>query len=93
MIGVVVRELTYLKVLQPIMEEFAKLGVKYVLYHFDAPRYDKEYNRATLDRLKRSSNTIVEKARKVKAFHNDAHLLEQLKHDKISKLVMSILVN
>lgn len=87
MIGVVVRELTYLKVLQPIVEELARIGVSYVLYHFDAPRGDKEYNRATAIGIKKSSSIVIEKAIKVKAFKNDKELLNQLLHDKISKLV------
>ena len=36
LIAVVVRELTYLKILQPIMEEFAHIGAQYVLYYFDS---------------------------------------------------------
>lgn len=87
MIGVVVRELTFLKVLHPIMEELHKAGVPYVLYHFDAPRGDKEYNRATLAKLKKSSPKIVANAAKVKAFGNDSQLRKQLVHDKITKLV------
>ena len=87
MIGVVVRELTFLKVLQPIMQELHKSGAKYVLYHFDAPRGAKEYNRATLAKLKKSSSQAVSNAHKVKAFASDAQLLKQLIHDKVTKLV------
>lgn len=87
MIAIVVRELTYLKILHPIMEELHEAGVPYILYHFDAPRGDKEYNRATLKKLKLSSPNVVNNAFKVKAFGNDAHLKKQLAHDKITKLV------
>lgn len=87
MIGVVIRELTYLKILQPIAEEFARIGMPYILYHFDAPRGDKEYNRATSAGIKKSSSIIIEKANKVKAFKDDKELLNQLLHDKINKLV------
>ena len=87
MIGIVVRELTFLKVLHPIMEELHQAKVPYVLYHFDAPRGDKEYNRATLAKLKLSSPTVVSNAAKVKAFANDGQLRKQFVHDKITKLV------
>jgi len=87
MIGVVVRELTFLKVLHPIMEELHRTGAPYVLYHFDAPRGSKEYNRASLAKLKLSSPGVVANAAKVKAFGNDNQLLKQLVHDKITKLV------
>lgn len=87
MIGVVVRELTFLKVLHPIMEELHKAGAPYVLYHFDAPRGDKEYNRATLAKLKLSSPEVVARAIKVKAFGSDSQLRKQFIHDKITKLV------
>src|SRR5574337_1689748 len=86
-VGVVVREITYLKVLQPIMDEFIKLNVPYILYHFDAPRGLKEYNRASLINIKKSSNTIIEKASRVRAFSNDNVLLNQMLGDKITKLV------
>ncbi len=87
MIGFVVRELTFLKVLYPIIKEFIRNGVPYILYHMDCDRGYKNYNRATLINLKKSSETIVSKATKVKAFTNDKQLLAQLIHDKITKLV------
>lgn len=86
-IAVVVRELTYLKILQPIMYEFHLLGIPYILYHMDCDRGYKNYNRATLKGIKKSSNSIINNARKVKAFTNDKHLLTQLIHDKITKMV------
>lgn len=86
-IGVVVREITYLKVLQPIMDEFIKLNIPYILYHFDAPRSEKEYNRASLINIKKSSSIIAERAFKVRAFNNDNALLNQIVSDKITKLV------
>lgn len=86
-IGIVVRELTYLKVLQPIMEELANINVSYNLYHFDAPISQKEYNRATRERIQLSSKSIMPSAKKVKSFTNDNQLLNQLIHDKITKLV------
>lgn len=87
MIGVVVRELTYLKILAPIMRELRNLGQPYVLYHFDAPRGDKEYNRATRPKMIKAAPEATNGAVKIKAFANDTHLLQQLVHDKITKLV------
>lgn len=69
------------------MEELARIGVPYILYLYDAPRGEKEYNRATLDGVKKSSELIVARARKIKSFDNDDTLLKQLRHDRIKKLV------
>ena len=87
MIGVVVRELTYLKALEPIMNHLYDQGAKYILYHFDAPRGDKEYNRATIAKLKKASGRAVKNAINIKAFANDKQLLQMLIKDKVSKLV------
>lgn len=87
MIGVVVRELTYLKILQPIMDELHNVGVPYALYLFDAPRGDKEYNRASLNNVRKSSEAIIKNANQVKAFSSDKQLQQQLVQDKITKLV------
>jgi len=87
MIGVVVREKTYLKVLQPIMEELYNVGEPYILYHYDTHRGDKEYDRASLPNLIKAAPHIIKRAHRVKAFPNDAHLQKQLVHDKITKLV------
>lgn len=87
MIGVVIREVTYLKVLQPIMDELHNAGASYILYHFDAHRGDKEYNRASLVNIRKSSISIVQNATKVKAFSSDKQLQKQLVHDNITKLV------
>ena len=87
MIGVVVRELTYLKALEPIMNSLHDSGAKYIVYHFDAPRGDKEYNRATLPKLKIASKQAVQNASGIKSFANDKQLLQMLIKDKINKLV------
>lgn len=87
MIGVVVRELTFLKVLHPIMEELRRASAPYTLYHFDAPRGDKEYNRATLNAIKKSSPTVVKHASQIKPFSSDVQLKKQLLQDKVKKLV------
>lgn len=87
MIAVVVRELTYLKILAPIMQQLHAQGAEYVLYHFDAPRGDKEYNRATLPKLKIAHHASVQNAKKVVPFANDKQLLSKMIADKITKLV------
>ena len=58
-VAFVIREITYLKILQPIIEEFSKLNIPYNIYHFDAPRGQKEYNRATLENIKKSSKNSL----------------------------------
>src|SRR3990172_4903623 len=87
MIGIVVRELTYLKILQPIMDELRQANTSYVLYHFDAHRGDKEYNRASLANISKSSESIIKNAAKVKAFKDDKQLQQMLIHDQTTKLV------
>jgi hypothetical protein len=87
MIGITVRELTYLKILQPIMDELHQANTPYVLYHFDAHRGDKEYNRASLANIGKSSESIIKNAAKVKAFKDDKQLQQMLVHDQITKLV------
>jgi len=87
MIGVVVRELTYLKALAPIMQQLHTQSASYNLYHFDAPRGDKEYNRATLSKLKKAHPASVQHAKQIRAFANDNQLLSQLIQDKVTKLV------
>lgn len=87
MIAVVIRECTYLKVLHPIMEEFNKMGQKYVVYHWDAPRGQKEYNRASLKNIMASSGDVLKGAKKIKAFTSDKQLLKMFQHDGIKKLV------
>jgi len=87
MIGVVIRDLPYLKLLHPICEQFVVLGKPYTLYHWDAPRGSKEYNRASLKNINKSSPGVVSGAARVKAFSNDKQLFKQLEADKIDKLV------
>lgn len=86
-IAVVCRDLPYMKLLHPICEYFNLLGVPYILYHWDAPRGDKEYNRASLNNLNKSSPEVVKGATKVRSFSNDEQMLAQMKKDKINKIV------
>ena len=87
MIGVVIRDLPYLKLLHPICEQLQILGVPYVIYHWDVPRGSKEYNRASLTKITKSSPGVIKGAKKVRAFAKDKQLLNQLKEDKITKLL------
>lgn len=87
MIGVVIRDLPYLKLLHPICEQFKERNVPYIIYHWDASRGLKEYNRASLSNLNKSSPDVIRSAKKVKPFSNDKQLLQQLAHDNITKMV------
>ena len=87
MIAIVIRECSYLKALAPIIHHLHECGVEYVLYHFDAPRGDKEYNRATLPKLNKAFPEVSKHVNKVRAFANDKALLQMLGQDKITKLV------
>ena len=87
MISVVVREMPYLKVLHQICVEMASRGIKYNLYLYDAPRGSKEYARASVDNVRKSSPAVLDKASKVVRFANDDQLMKQLLSDKIRKMV------
>lgn len=87
MISIVVRDLPYLKLLHPICLELQRLQVPYIIYHMDIDRGEKNYNRASLTNMNKSSPQVVSGAKKVKAFFSDEHLLKQLAHDRITKLV------
>jgi hypothetical protein len=87
MIGIVVRELTYLKILQPIMLELHRVGQKYILYHYDVHRGMKEYNRATRPKMEQSSKEMIVNAVGVKAFRGEKDLRKHLIQDKIKKMV------
>lgn len=86
-IGIVVRELSYLKVLGPVMHQLHEQGQEYILFHWDVPRGNKEYNRATVPKLKLADPQSVKWAKKVKAFTSDPQLIKQLVHDKVTKMV------
>jgi hypothetical protein len=87
MIGIVIREMPYLKILDPIMNELHVRGQKYVLYFMDSHKGEKEYARPTIKRLIKSSEKSVLGASKTKSFSNDWQLLNQFAHDKITKVV------
>lgn len=87
MIGIVVRDLPYLKLLHPICEQFIEMKVPYIIYHMDCYRGEKQYNNASLSNIQRSSEGAVSGAKKVKKFSTDTQLLKQLAHDRVKKLV------
>lgn len=87
MIGFVIRDLPYLKLLCPIILEMKNRGIQYIIFHYDAPRGDKEYNRASLSNIKKSSLQVLDGAKKIKAFSSEGQLLKQISHDKITKLI------
>lgn len=53
----------------------------------DIPRGSKEYNRASLKSIQKSSEDIVKAARYIRAFKSNDDLLKQMVRDKIKKLV------
>lgn len=87
MIAIVIRDIPYLKILQPIIEELINKEIPYYLYHYDAHRGEKEYLRASKSNLEKSLKIITTKAKKVVAFNSDKQLIEYLTRDKIKKLV------
>lgn len=87
MIAVVIREMTYLKVLTPIILEFIQKNIPYAFYYMDSNKGDKEYLRPTLERLKKNNSILIDKSRVLRSFSNDEQLKKQLVRDKITKLV------
>lgn len=86
MIGIVVKELPFLKLLTPIMDELYNRGVPYILYYMDVAKPNKEYARPTIPRLSINSK-IVSHAKKVQAFTSDSQLFGRLVGDKITKII------
>lgn len=87
MIGIVIRELTFLKVMTPIIRELHKLGNEYILFHMLSPRPGKDYVCPKLERIIKSARDIVENAQKVISFTNDDQLMKQLIANKVDKFV------
>ena len=84
MIGFVVRELTYLKVLQPLIQEAVKCDCEYIVYYMDCPHGAKEYNRPTAANM---SSTFDGLPVKLAPFSTDAELKCLLVKDRIDRLV------
>ena len=84
MIGFVIRELTYLKVLQPIIQEAIKRGCAYVVYYMDCPHGAKEYNRPTAVNMK---STFGGQAVRLIPFSTDSELKGLLLRDRVDRFV------
>lgn len=87
MFAFVIKDLPYLKTLQPIIEVLADKHVPYVLFCWDVFREKKEYNRASVANIRKSSEKIIIKAFKTTTYNNDQQLLQLLKEHKITILV------
>ena len=87
MIGISVRDLAYLKTLQPIMLELQARKVDYILYYMDIPRGSKEYNRASLNSIKKSSAKIISGAKLIRSFNSNNDLFNKLVLDGIKKFI------
>lgn len=86
MIGIIVKELPFLKLLTPIMDELHNRGIHYILYYMDIAKPNKEYARPTIQRLKLNGK-IVEHANKIQPFTDDQQLFSRLVGDKITKII------
>ena len=86
MIGVVVRGMSTLKILQPIMLELYKDKQQYImLYCTDAPK--KKFNDSSLENIKESSRAIVKNATKCIPYSNTVGLMTIVKKHNIKKFV------
>jgi len=87
MIGIIVRGLTFLKVLAPIMLELKALGKDYIIFYHDASHGAKEYDRPTLVRLQEAHAASAKQAKKLVPFSNDGKLVSLLVANKVKKIV------
>ena len=87
MIAIDIREITSLKLLQPICLYFLKKKIPYIITHYDVSRGEKEYNRATVKKINKSSNAMVAGAKKILAYGNDSGLIKIIKNNGIKKFV------
>ena len=87
MIAIDIREITSLKLIQPICLYFAKNNIPYIITHYDAPRGEKEYNRATAAKIKKSSNIIISKAKKVCPYNDNKKLFNIIEDNRVKKFV------
>lgn len=88
MIAVVIRDFAHLKIMHLIMKRFIRHKLPFIVIHYDVPRASKEYNRATLKRLKLSSGDIIDKAKKIIPYKNDQQLIDILVKNRCKKLVV-----
>lgn len=87
MIAIDIREITSLKLLQPICLYLLKNNVPYIITHYDADRGSKEYNRASLRNISKSSIAIVSGAKKILPYDNDGKLLKIIRNNRVGKFV------
>lgn len=85
MIGVSVRGLSGLKLLQPIIDELHKRGEKFIVYYYDVPRGAKEYDRASKTNIKKTISNFP--SLNSKSFKSNSDLINKLKADGVKKLL------
>jgi len=86
-VAIVIRDMPYLKLLYPICEQLSALGQKFTVYHWDHPRGDKEYIRATRGNILKSSPEILNMAERIIPFKTDVQLGSQLRAAGIEKMI------
>ena len=87
MIGIVIREISFLKVLTPIARELHNSGAKYILYYMNKLLPGKGYATPTKDRLVSLVPELIHNSHKAVPFNSEKQLLNSLVQDKISKFV------
>lgn len=87
MIGIVVREMTYFKILSPIIFELQRRGIKFNFYYMDNYKGSKEYIRPTLAKIKAACPEVLKGTLYIKKVESDGQLLKYLVKDGVKKLV------
>lgn len=87
MIGIDIREITVLKILQPICEYFIANKIKYKIFHMDKYLSSKEYNRASQKNLGISCKYILNNAQAVVSYNNNNQIVNKLQNHGITKFV------
>lgn len=82
-IGFIVKETTYLKLLQPLISKAQEAGINFILYTNDVSKDKKEYNRPTKDRIQKSFQKNIA----VCPYTSDVQLLQRLVKDRIDTIV------
>lgn len=88
MIGYVIRDLAYLKVLYPLMREMVERQEPFYIYYWNNyNRGEKQYNAATETNLKQYHPEIFAWAKQSIPFLTDRQLYEMMSRDRIEKMV------
>lgn len=87
MIGVDLRELTYLKTFDPICKYFIEHNVPYNVYYYDVGRGPKEYNRASPKNINLSSPHVIANAKVARKYSSNAELFNHFRKDGVKKFV------